>query len=112
MKQKRGRRSFLKNLSAAGATALLPAEILKASPGDGSVSPSEKIINGKETGRKYNEDYTGAYLNRIAFPIGGMGAGMFCMEGTGAISHMSTRNKPAIFNTPAVFADISIKGFT
>src|SRR5581483_6910714 len=58
----------------------------------------------------YNETYTGEYLNRIAFPIGGMGAGMFCMEGTGTVSHMSVRNKPDVFNEPGMFAAICIKG--
>ena len=36
--------------------------------------------------------------------------GMFCMEGTGAISHVSVRNKPEIFNEPGMFAAISVKG--
>ena len=58
----------------------------------------------------YNGSYTGEYLNRIAFPIGGLGAGMFCLEGTGAISHVSVRNRPEIFNEPGWFAAISIKG--
>src|SRR5438552_7355992 len=39
-----------------------------------------------------------------------MGAGMFCMEGTGAISNMSVRNKPDVFNEPEFFAALSIKG--
>ena len=42
--------------------------------------------------------------------MGGMGAGMFCLEGTGAISHMSVRNKPEVFNTPSAFAAIAVKG--
>jgi len=56
--------------------------------------------------------YTGTNVDHIAFPIGGIGAGMFCLEGTGAISHMSVRNNPDIFNEPAVFAAIAIKGYT
>ena len=35
------------------------------------------------SGHRYNSAYTGDNLNRIAFPMGGMGAGMFCLEGTG-----------------------------
>ena len=31
--------------------------------------------------RDYNEKYTGEYTSRIAFPIGGLGTGMFCVEG-------------------------------
>ena len=59
---------------------------------------------------EYNGSYPGEHLNRIAFPVGGMGAGMFCLEGTGAVSHMSVRNKPEIFNEPGMFAAISAKG--
>ena len=58
----------------------------------------------------YNGYYEGKYLDRIAFPIGGMGAGMFCLEGTGAISHMSVRNNPEMYNEPCMFAAISVKG--
>lgn len=58
----------------------------------------------------YNDSYTGSNLNKIAFPIGGIGAGMFCLEGTGAISHMSVRNRPDVFNEPCMFAAISLKG--
>lgn len=48
-------------------------------------------------------------MNRIAFPIGGMGAGMFCLEGTGAISNMSVRHQPNIFNEPCMFAAVHVK---
>lgn len=58
----------------------------------------------------YNDYYTGASLNRIAFPIGGIGSGMFCLEGTGAISHMSVRNHPEVDNEPCMFAAVSLKG--
>lgn len=58
----------------------------------------------------YNGAYTGACLNRVAFPIGGIGAGMFCMEGTGAISHMSVRNRIEFTNAPCAFAAVCVKG--
>ena len=35
---------------------------------------------------------------------------MICLEGTGAISHISVRNKPEIYHEPCTFAAISIKG--
>lgn len=75
----------------------------------GSGEPGPEIKPEAEP-RGYNEPYTGKYLNRVAFPIGGLGAGMFCLEGTGAISHMSVRNKPEIFHEPGMFAAISVKG--
>ncbi len=58
----------------------------------------------------YNGSYTGECLNHVAFPLGGIGAGMICMEGTGALSHVSLRNHPDVFNEPLVFAAISIRG--
>jgi len=57
----------------------------------------------------FNGPYKGDCLERIAFPIGGIGAGMFCLEGTGTISHMSIHNNPDVFNEPQMFAAISIK---
>jgi uncharacterized protein (DUF608 family) len=59
--------------------------------------------------RTYGE-YSAELLSRVAFPMGGMGAGMICLEGTGALSHFSLRNHPDIFNEPCTFAAISIKG--
>jgi uncharacterized protein (DUF608 family) len=61
-------------------------------------------------GHEYNSYYSGEYLDRVAFPVGGIGAGMFCIEGSGAISHMSVRNHPEMFNEPVMFAAISVKG--
>ena len=67
--------------------------------------------NDEQT-RSYNGPYSGPYLNRVAFPIGGIGAGMFCLEGTGAISHVSVRNRFQFFNEPCTFAAICVKGET
>ena len=64
----------------------------------------------KSGGRTYNATYRGENLNRIAFPLGGLGAGMICMEGTGAFSHLSVRNTADVFNEPLLFAAISVKG--
>lgn len=109
MSGKSGRRSFLRKIGIGSVgTVMLPATGLVASE-----SPQqEKAFHdaGQPAQHVFNGSYTGTYLNRIAFPIGGMGAGMFCLEGTGAISHMSVRHKPEIFHEPSVFAAISIKG--
>lgn len=59
--------------------------------------------------RLFNDKYGHAYLDKIAFPIGGIGAGMFCLEGTGAISHVSLRNHPDVMNEPYTFAAICVK---
>lgn len=60
--------------------------------------------------RSYNAPYKNAYLNQVAFPMGGIGAGMICLEGTGAFSHVSLRHKPEVFNEPLMFAALHVKG--
>jgi len=60
--------------------------------------------------KDYNKVYTGENLNRLAFPLGGMGAGMICIEGNGCISNVSVRHKPDIFNEPYMFASIAVRG--
>ncbi len=61
---------------------------------------------------KYDGRYVGERLNRVAFPLGGMGAGMLCLEGTGALSHVSLRHKPEVFHEPCTFAAVCVKGTT
>ncbi|HNQ88053.1 MAG TPA: GH116 family glycosyl hydrolase [Verrucomicrobiota bacterium] len=61
---------------------------------------------------KFNTEYAGPRLNRVAFPMGGMGAGMLCLEGTGALSHVSLRHRPEVFNEPMMFAALCVKGTT
>lgn len=106
MKRSDDRRSFLKKatLGGLGATAA-PGWLLRqespAPAGQTRVYPAK---------RKYNGAYQGEQLNRVAFPIGGMGAGMFCLEGAGAISHFSVRHHPELFNTPVMFAAVAVKG--
>ncbi len=75
------------------------------------VAGQEKQAGGAKVKRGFNQPYQGDFLNRIAFPIGGIGAGMICLEGTGAISHVSVRNGPDVFNEPLMFAAISVGGF-
>jgi uncharacterized protein (DUF608 family) len=60
--------------------------------------------------RAFNAAYEGENLNRLAFPIGGIGAGMICLEGNGAISHVSVRNHPEVFKEPFMMAALSVKG--
>ncbi len=60
--------------------------------------------------RDFNQAYTDEYLQRIAFPMGGIGAGMLCLEGTGALSHVSLRHHPEVFHEPLCFAALCVKG--
>ena len=71
-------------------------------------SPGEQRAEGSEN--EFNTLYSGERLNRIAFPMGGMGAGMICLEGTGCISHVSVRHQPDVFNEPFMFGAIAVRG--
>ena len=107
MKNKPDRRSFIKSIGISGtAAAFFPPAILV----EDSKSVAEQIPEANPPKRTYNGSYTSNNLDRIAFPMGGIGAGMICLEGTGALSHVSVRNKPDIFNEPGLFAAIVIKG--
>jgi len=53
--------------------------------------------------------FRGTQLDRIAFPIGGLGSGMFCLSGTGAFTNWSLRHRPDIFREPPVFSALTIK---
>ncbi|MBU4459772.1 MAG: hypothetical protein KJ579_04325, partial [Verrucomicrobia bacterium] len=61
-------------------------------------------------GHEFNGAYDGANLNRVAFPVGGMGAGMFCIEGYGALSTMSVRHGMEFAHEPDCFAAVWIAG--
>ncbi len=99
------RRDFIK-LSATGAAALGSAGVqaADAAPGRGSRR------RGSRARGKFQPEYRDERLNRVAFPMGGMGAGMICLEGTGALSHVSLRNQPQVFNEPVTFAALCVKG--
>ncbi|MBN1637079.1 MAG: hypothetical protein JW920_11220, partial [Deltaproteobacteria bacterium] len=58
----------------------------------------------------FNTTYTGECLNRIAFPMGGIGAGMVCLEGNGCISHVSVRHHLDIFHQPFMFGAVAVRG--
>jgi uncharacterized protein (DUF608 family) len=60
--------------------------------------------------RTFNGIYHGDYLNQIAMPMGGLGAGMICLEGTGALSKFSLRNRPDLASEPKLFSAVSIQG--
>ena len=96
------RRDFIR--LSAGAAAAFGALGTQARAVDGP--PSAAASHG---GRAYNVPYEGDRLARIAFPLGGIGAGTICVEGTGALSHLSLRNHPEVDNGPPVFAAISVK---
>jgi len=107
------RRRFLK-LSAAGVGAVSSLGYTPAPAPENSEShapnPRRSRPTAKRAARPYNSEYSGEFLNQIAFPLGGIGAGMICLEGTGALSHVSLRNRPEVYNQPCMFAAVSLKG--
>ncbi|MGD8868917.1 MAG: GH116 family glycosyl-hydrolase, partial [Gemmatimonadales bacterium] len=109
------RRSFVKS-TALGASGLALTPLTAAcTASSGPTYRTEEFLSGAVPGdsatRTFNGPYAGTFLDRIAFPLGGIGAGMVCLEGTGALSHLSVRNRPQVFNEPTMFAAISVRGF-
>ena len=58
----------------------------------------------------YTAIYSGERLNHVAFPLGGIGAGMVCLSGAGALTHVSIRGIAEVFNEPYLTAAVCIKG--
>lgn len=114
MKPSSNRRSFLKHvgLSGLGVTAMPGLLLGKEKEAQEADAPGAKtrLADPDPSPRPFNGPYEGDRLSRVGFPIGGMGAGMYCLEGTGAISHFSVRNRPQLFNEPVMFAALSVKG--
>ena len=97
------RRDFVK-LSAAAATAPIAGALARAGETRSGTARPESAS------RSYNAPYEGAHLSRVAFPLGGIGAGMVCVEGAGGLSHLSLRHRPDVFNEPSgVFSALWIK---
>jgi uncharacterized protein (DUF608 family) len=101
------RRQFIQLSAAALGTAGIAAPVLES---DAKAAVASSKISGRASRSKYSGAYSGDRLNRVAFPLGGMGAGMVCLEGTGALSHVSLKHRPEVFHEPCVFAAIAIKG--
>ena len=106
------RRKFLKlsaaTMGALGSLGTAPAAESSQTPDQsrpGTRPARPPIRRGR---RAYDSEYVSQYLNQVAFPMGGIGAGMICLEGTGALSNVSLRNRPEVFNEPCVFAAVSV----
>ncbi len=63
-------------------------------------------LKGEHT---FNGIYTDRNLDRIAFPIGGLGTGMYCLEGTGTFSHVSLQHHLEFFHEPVLFGALYLK---
>jgi uncharacterized protein (DUF608 family) len=108
------RRTFLKlsaaTVGAVGGLAATPGAEADQGPSSQSAGARSARAASRRGRRPFNAPYSGQNLNQVAFPMGGIGAGMICLEGTGALSQVSLRNHPDVFNEPCVFAAISVKG--
>lgn len=54
--------------------------------------------------------YTERNLELVSFPLGGIGAGMMCIEGNGSFGSVSVRNKPNLNLEPNIFSAITVLG--
>jgi uncharacterized protein (DUF608 family) len=50
--------------------------------------------------------FSGANLAHVAFPMGGFGAGMICLEGSGGFNHVSLGHAAEVYNDRAPFAAV------
>jgi uncharacterized protein (DUF608 family) len=98
----------------AGAGGIIAATAANAvsqtSHADAPKRDGRKDLKNTIRARDFNGIYQGDYLDQIAFPLGGIGAGMFCLEGTGALTKFSLRNHPDLGNEPHAFAAVCLKG--
>jgi hypothetical protein len=108
-KRTMARREFIKVsagvpgvLTILGATGALP--LASGDCAAGQPSPTtDSDLNSKDT-------FEGPHLSRVAFPLGGIGAGMICIEGSGCLSHLSLHHQADVFNEPReVFSALWIK---
>ncbi|GGD84999.1 GH116 family glycosyl hydrolase [Paenibacillus nasutitermitis] len=60
--------------------------------------------------KTFNGVYTDGRQDRIVYPLGGIGAGMIGLEGTGALSHVSLRGKPELQHLPLLFSTMTVLG--
>lgn len=60
--------------------------------------------------RQFNQSYPQEQTLRLSFPIGGIGAGMFGLEGNGMLGSFSLKNKPDVFHQPDLFSAVCIQG--
>lgn len=109
------RRNLLKGVGGVlGASAAFCSESNGASSAmqtQQSVNDSRRSGTTTDRGtRGFNGPYQGDFLDQIAFPLGGLGAGMICLEGTGALTKFSLHNRPNLTSEPKVFTAVSIKG--
>lgn len=108
-----GRRDFLRLTAQAGGILGLGDTTL-ASAGRQPITAEANCSQGisSESGHSFNGIYRGAALDQIAFPLGGIGAGTICLEGTGSLSKFSLRHQPDLVTEHRTFAAVSVRGWS
>jgi hypothetical protein len=76
--------------------------------GDGKRPARSPRASGVPQGRTA-KPVTSPFTDRIAFPLGGMGAGMLCVEGSGALTNVAIHHEPEVGSEPPLFAAIAIR---
>ncbi len=97
------RREFFRNSAATLGALAAGASLSRA-------GAEAEVPRGPAQPRGPDFTYKGENIDQIAFPMGGIGAGMICLEGTGALTNVSVRHQPAVQNQPGIFAAISLGG--
>ena len=105
------RRDFMRlGVSAAGALGVAGGNgAFAQNRGSAAGDSAHEAQLRRHEARVYNGVYEGTRLDQIAFPMGGIGAGMICLEGAGALSHVSLRHRPDMIREPGMFAAIAVK---
>jgi uncharacterized protein (DUF608 family) len=106
-----GRRDFLRwSIHAGGVAGLTQAAgALEDRPAQSRLAPMLPAPSATGAFHEFNGTYEGVTLSQIAFPMGGMGAGMICLEGSGGLSKFLLRHDRPEFERQ-VFGAIAIKG--
>jgi uncharacterized protein (DUF608 family) len=98
-------------VTASAIEATLASESTQAAGQSASSEPLAHEVSDVGVGeRAFGSEYRGDHLDQIAFPLGGIGAGSICMEGSGALTKFSIHNRPELTTEPRIFAAIAIKG--
>ena len=58
------------------------------------MDPTQRATELNRSLHAFRGTYEGSAAAQIAFPMGGMGAGMICLEGNGALAKFSLRHRP------------------
>ncbi len=96
------RREFFR--ASVGTLGALAAGASLSRAAEGAAPEAPAVVRGPDT------VYSGEQLDQLAFPMGGIGAGMICLEGSGALTNVSVKNQPKVQNEPGMFAALSLGG--